>query len=374
MRHSITVALTTCGIILGSLVSVAHSADSKVNCNSPGANGKIGTVLSRLDPAAANIVHVSGSCHENVVIQGFERLSLIAMPGAVIADASGGALAVVEILYSQVMVQGFTIQGGSNGLLCHHLSSCLFTADTVEDTVPYTGINAGITIDGSDAELTNIVVRNVADAGIALWGAKAVASNVSVNGVKNVNPFPGGTGVIMSASSLRNGPITIQYADGTGLQALHGTVLDISALSVTDNGMRGSGFPNGVSIADGSVGNFGQLTVQRNQGAGILAQGGSNINIYGANGIISNNTGPGIFLQWGARLIHFANTTVTNNQFGLYATDVSLAVFGGGTFTQNTITDISCDGPPPALVLGIGSVVFGSTDCPPPPLAPAKVH
>jgi len=368
-----TVALATCGIVLGLLAPDVDAADSKVNCNSQGANGKIAAVLSRLDPSATNVVHVSGSCHENLVIQGFNRLSLIAMPGAIVEDASGGTLAVISIADSHVTLQGFIIRGGSNGVLCQHLSSCFFVGDTVEDTRPYTGINAGITVDGSGVELTNVIVRNVADAGIALWGANAVANNLSINGVKNVNPFPGGIGVVMSASSLRNGPITIQFADSTGLTALHGSVLDISALTVTDNGLQASGFPNGIFISDASVGNFGQLTVQRNKGAGFLVQGGSNLNIYGANGIISNNEGPGVFVTWQSRFINFASTTVSGNQFGVYATDLSLAVLGGGTFTQNLNTDISCDGPPPALVQLLGNVVYGSTDCPPPALAPAKV-
>ncbi len=374
MRHATTtLALAACGIALSLFIAVAQAGDSKVNCNSPGANGKIANVLSRLDPAATNVVHVSGYCHENLVIQGFDRLSVIGESGAAIEDHSGGQLAVVEIRDSQrVVIQGFTIRGGSTGLLCREFSYCRFTGDMVEDTKPSTAGNAGIRIDRSDAKLTNIVVRNVADAGIFLTGAKAAADNVSVNGVKNVNPFPGGIGVFMDASSLRGGPITIQYVDGTGIAALNGSVLDNSALTVTDNGLQPSGFPSGVYIANGSVGNFGQLTAQRNKGSGILVQAGSAAAIFDTS-VISDNDAPGIFLQWGGRFVTFANITVTNNQFGLYVTDVSLAVLGNGTFTPNALLDISCDGPPPGLVLVVGNVGSPSTDCQFPALAPSKV-
>jgi hypothetical protein len=231
--------------------------------------------------------------------------------------------------------------------------------------------NAAITVDGSDVLLTNIVVRDVVDLGIALYGARAVTNNVSVNGVRAMNGFLGGAGLFITAGSLRNGPIVIQNTDGIGLLANNGSALDVSSLTVTDIGLQSSGFPVGVYIQDGAVGNFGQLTVQRNKsGAGILIQVAT-FSSYGAM-IVSENTGAGIFVTGGSRFSNPPNTTVTNNQFGLYATDVSLAVLRGGTFTGNGL-DISCDGPPPATVLLAGPVVYGSTDCTFPASASAKV-
>ena len=108
MRYTrIGVALAACGIALSLFTAAAHAGDSKVNCNSPGAHGKIANVLRKLDPAATNVVHVSGHCRENLVITGFDRLSLIGESGAVIEDASGGKAAVIEILDSlRVVVQG----------------------------------------------------------------------------------------------------------------------------------------------------------------------------------------------------------------------------------------------------------------------------
>jgi len=192
--------------------------------------------------------------------------------------------------------------------------------------------------------------------------------------VRAASGFLGGAGLFITAGSLRNGPITIQNTDGTGLYALHGSALDVSSLTVTDTGLQNTGFTHGISIADGAVGNFGQqLTVQRNKGAGILVQA-ANLDIYGANGIISDTSqGPGIFLQWGARFINFASTTVTNNQFGLYVTDLSLAVLGGGTFTGNVGLDISCDGPPPGTVLLFANLGPINTDCTFPASASAKL-
>ena len=137
----IGVSLAACGIALSLFTAVAHAGDSKVNCSSPGHAGKIANVLSRLNPADTNVVHVSGHCRENLIIQGFDRLSLIAEPGAVIEDASGGKAAVVEILDSQrVLIQGFTIRGGNSGVFCHEYSFCRFIGDTVEQTAAYGAI------------------------------------------------------------------------------------------------------------------------------------------------------------------------------------------------------------------------------------------
>src|SRR5690349_18368373 len=51
----------------------------------------LGDFLAHLDPGVPATVRVSGACTENVVISGFARLTLLAAPGASIADASGGA-------------------------------------------------------------------------------------------------------------------------------------------------------------------------------------------------------------------------------------------------------------------------------------------
>jgi hypothetical protein len=72
----------------------------------------ISSAVKRLNPEGPNTVMVSGSCQENVVIQGFDRLTLIANSGASINDASGGSAIVVDIADSQrITIQGFTING-----------------------------------------------------------------------------------------------------------------------------------------------------------------------------------------------------------------------------------------------------------------------
>src|ERR1700688_3781569 len=71
----------------------AQATTLNVNCNGSGEDRPhtITRALKMLDPEGPNTINVSGSCRENVLIQGFGRLTLKANPGASISDASGGA-------------------------------------------------------------------------------------------------------------------------------------------------------------------------------------------------------------------------------------------------------------------------------------------
>ena len=77
-------------VVLMLCALMANAATVPVNCNLPGPLGKIGNVLKMLNPAGPNTITVSGTCRENLFIKGFDRLTLIAKPGAVLTDASGG--------------------------------------------------------------------------------------------------------------------------------------------------------------------------------------------------------------------------------------------------------------------------------------------
>ena len=84
----------------------AQGTNLKVNCNGT-ALSTINSALKMLNPQGPNTITVSGSCHENVVIQSFDRLTLTANLGATITDASGGNGVVVDIEDStRISMQG----------------------------------------------------------------------------------------------------------------------------------------------------------------------------------------------------------------------------------------------------------------------------
>src|SRR6266581_3941239 len=68
----------------------AQNNQIAITCGDQPGNQSISGVLARLDPTQAHTLRVSGTCKENVLIQSFDRLTLIANPGATISDASGG--------------------------------------------------------------------------------------------------------------------------------------------------------------------------------------------------------------------------------------------------------------------------------------------
>jgi hypothetical protein len=127
--------------MLGALVYLSCTAlshaegDIAVNCNLAGNKGKIANALKQLDPVEGHTVHVSGYCHENLAIGGFDRLYLIASAGTVIEDASSGVSPVIYVEDSRrVVIQGFTIRGGSNAVNCDNGSLCRLVGDTIEQT------------------------------------------------------------------------------------------------------------------------------------------------------------------------------------------------------------------------------------------------
>jgi len=109
------------------------AAKVKVNCSRGESIQKALNRLNRVSPLSPALVTVHGTCNENVVIQGFNRLTLQAASGATISDASGGTGAVVDIEDStDVSLEGFTINGGAIGVYCGNFSVCRFNGNTIQ--------------------------------------------------------------------------------------------------------------------------------------------------------------------------------------------------------------------------------------------------
>src|SRR5437667_4634152 len=130
-------------VTIGGAVRRAEAVDLDVNCDG--------------HPQGPNTIIVSGECKETLVIQSMDRLTLITKKGASITDPSGGTLAVVDIENSQrVTLQGFTINGGAQGILCSTASLCYLTGNTIQGPGRF-GINV---IKGSRAFLESNVIED----------------------------------------------------------------------------------------------------------------------------------------------------------------------------------------------------------------------
>lgn len=113
---------TTCVLFLFVAVwatSTARAANLNLNCDKKETIHKALKVAAAQNPGGPNTITVSGSCKDNLVIDGFDRPTLISKNGASISDASGGTLAVVFVYDSQSFrFEGFTINGGADGADC----------------------------------------------------------------------------------------------------------------------------------------------------------------------------------------------------------------------------------------------------------------
>jgi hypothetical protein len=253
-------------------VSLGAQAESlKVNCGGKGALSSINSALKLLNPQGPNTLKISGTCTENVTIYQFDRLSLIAMPGAVIQDSSGGERAVINISDSRAInLQGFTIAGGAFGVMCFDGSLCRFSGNTIERST-----NAGVWVNNSQATFSGDIIQDTGDPGLAIEASKASA-----------------------------GGLVVQRSSGAGVHESNGSVLETFEMNIRDNA------GDGIAVVDDSHMFLGDSTV-------------------------SNNVGSGIDIETQSEVLLLQSTVTTNGFSGVFIGDLSLAAFIGGSFTGN---------------------------------------
>jgi len=124
MRQRATVFAFFLLVAIGAASQYAQAANLTVNCDRKETIHKAVKLLATTNPQGPNTISVVGSCRENILVRSMDRLTLITKKGASITDRSNGSLAVVDIEDSHsVTLQGFTINGGSGGVLCN--TKCL---------------------------------------------------------------------------------------------------------------------------------------------------------------------------------------------------------------------------------------------------------
>jgi len=287
------------------------AATISVNCNLPASPfGSITAALARLNPQAVNTIRVSGACHENVSIQSFENLTLIANLGASINDASSGNLDVLDVADThEFNMQGFSINGGSIGVACFDFSLCRFSGNTVQ---------------GSSGD------------GVFVGRARA--------------SFQGDT---------------LQNNVGRGLAVVNGSLALISGVTIQANGAPGAVVGVGSQIIAVN------LTSRNNGGAGIRITNHSTLRLIDST--LSANGGAGIRLDSSSEAFFDINTTgntiTGNGANGVALFDLSFALFGGSdNITGNNLGnpggfDVSC-GPQFSATRGaLTSIGGGTTNC-----------
>jgi len=280
------------------LSNPAHGADLTVLCGGKGPFTTIQSALKFVNPSIRNTIIVSGTCNENVVITGFDHLSLKAKPGATVNDASGGAGFVLNIEQSNdVTVEGFRINGGAIGIFCSRFSTCTINGNTVQGAT-----GAGLQFVLSKGTLGTNTIQDGGGVGVAVLESSSVRTF--------------GGNVIQNCSAG-------VYVDSNGSFGSFGD-------TVRDNSGNGIDIVHGFAILLGT-------TVTGNAGNGLSVTAHSSVDLESGD-MVSGNSASGVFIRDLSYVDFRGPSTVTGNLSGLDvacspqfpATRGALTNIGGG--------------------------------------------
>lgn len=264
--------IVTAVLVLG---LTAHAADLNVKCGHKGLpntiNGAL-KLLKQLNPEAPNTLTVSGTCKENVLIRGFNRLTLRTTTGATINDASRGTGFVVDIDDStDIVLNGFTINGGVLGVSCENFSVCRFDGNTIQGASV-----AGIQLVQSRATFGANTLQNNST-GLVVNDASSVRTSgglvIQQNLVDGVNVDAGG--------SFESFEDTIQNNAGNGVASYNHGYLFLNGTTITGNGM-------GVAVLGQSAADFMNNVITGNGYDGVLVKDLSYASFFGGDTITGN--------------------------------------------------------------------------------------
>jgi len=294
-------ALTTTSTMSGIQLHV-ECGNSKAPLHS------IGAALKLVGNAAPTTLLISGTCRENVIIQGLSNVTLQGNPAATIDGGSDPNTNAVAVSASQnIALNNLTITGGA-GLNCIGLSFCALTQVTLQNS-----LGAGANVNrGARLEMLDCVIQNSAGAGLSIGvgSANQIGGQISSNG---------SDGVVIKVG----GSFTAAPAD------------------VNDN-----------------------ATIQNNAGNGIQASLHNTINLNSA--VITGNAADGVTLQISSAMNMFATNITNNGGHQVRIGDLSIARFSG--FQSNTIKganqpDVVCDPQFSATRQFAANVVGATTNC-----------
>ncbi len=279
----------------------AHSAIIPVNCNS-------GSLQAAIEGAAAgDIIQVTGTCNENILVRNEKQRITIDGAGAGVGtratiNGSAGSPA-FNVRGKGILIQNFAITGGSDGI----------------------NVNRG-----SNAVIHNNLIQNTNGSGVVVQDLAFAV--ITLNTITN-NP---GDGVVIhetstarigfnSDSDVSSSPNTIQGNLGRGI-----TIGNSSGARIVGNNITGNGL-DGIGILRDSNAELSGNNISGNSADGVLVSENSNLRL------VESPEG-GIFIS--------ANSTVEgslNGAFGLRCqsgsvVDGVLGTLNGSSGVSNLLT------------------------------------
>ena len=237
---------------------VAHAGTLYVNCGGHKGLKQIQqavNLLQQTETSGSNTIIVSGGCKENITIQSMDNLTLTAQSGASITDNSNGTLDVIDVIDSRrVSINGFTISGGANGVVCSDASLCRFRGNTVQGSANY-----GVIVSESQATLNGDTLQSHGGRGLSVIGhSTADATGIRVQG--------NGDGIVLNSGAyVVIGNSTIQNNQRFGILAANHSTVRCLPCTITNNSN------DGVRLQKESEGHFdfGGNAITGNGGAGV---------------------------------------------------------------------------------------------------------
>ena len=305
--NSIRLLRYSCALLLLILASTAADAVTlSVNC---GAKEGLTTIngalhaLKTIPISGPNTINVSGKCSEYVLIQNMDRLTLNAINGASITDASNGTHEVIDVDNSHSFtLTGFTITttcpsncqtgagAGADAISCYDGADCLLINNTISGAANGSGVGvyalSKVNVRGGTLQ-NNFYGLFTNDSGEIFVSGVTIQNNY--NGV-----FLNHGGVI----SIRAGvdgvtPSVIANNTGRGIDTnLGATVVVKAPAEITSNGAEGINLVLGTKLFVGG-GGPGVVSISGNAGPGVSINDVS-IARFAGNAHVTGNASPNI--------------------------------------------------------------------------------
>ena len=253
-------------VVLIVAASTVTATTLSVNCAAKEGLHSIGAALKVLQNGQGHepsTINVYGACHENVVIQSLDRLTLNGVNGASVTDASGGKLDVISIQDSHdVAINGFTVNAGSgagNGVSCGDFSTCRLRENVIQGATSAVGFfisgRSQATLDG-DTLQNNGTGLDVRSSSGARLSAAATAKPVTARG--NI------TGVVVRRGGYAFFSAVIENNSGGGVDVAFASILELADSSISGNGSVG------VLVREGSFARFQRSNITGNAVGGVV--------------------------------------------------------------------------------------------------------
>ena len=307
--------------VLGSW-SVVEAATIPVNCGAGG--GGVGTAIQSANPG--DVVQVTGSCNESVLIRNEKQR--VTVDGGGTATINGGSGTAFVVRGKGILIQGFTISGGSNGIVIERGANAVIDNNTIQNAA-----NRGIVV---SAFALGIITNNI----------------IQNNGSDGIGVFENSHGRIGFNSFSTVSPNTIQNNGSRGISVSQGSSANIYGNTIINNGDDGvgvfrlshAGLSSNIINGNGTAfvaGGFGGNGVHTSQNSSVQLGEDNPIDFTDQpNTTTVNNANSGIRCSLGANVWgHLGSTNQLNG---------AVSQFGGGS-TANTFAG-SCPAAATSLV------------------------